>query len=538
MKWKFFVLTWVIALLGLLVSLPLSAETIDGYEYTVINGDATITGYQGDGGHLTIPAAFSGMPVVAIAASSFADCDQITTVVIPDTVTSIGAYAFICCTALSSVTVGTGVAAVGEKAFKDCTALTQVLWNAKNVNGILRYDNVFENAGTAGDGIDVIFGDNVETIPNNFFRTGTDQVKLSDLTIGKNVKTIGVYALPHFVGSALVIPDSVETIGECAFTAGTFTSVSFGKNLKEIGNSAFIYCENLTSVVIPDQVESIGDSAFRFCGVLSQLTLGANVTKIGDNAFSDCPALTTLTIPENVSVIDGKAFGFYYCGNDLSPTTLTISGYTYSAAQRYAAENGIPFVSLGGVFNDVAKASWFEASVNDLVAQNILCGYNNGDGTYSFQPSKEITRAEFSVILARSAGVDLTAYDDTTSFSDVSVSHWAAGSIAWAYQHQIVYGVGNGKYAPNARIIRQDMAVMIARFAKDQGIALPQSSGDIAFADLSDIASYAVEAVAAMQKAGIINGVVSNGKTYFKATSCATRAEAAKMISYLLSLSF
>ena len=87
--------------------------------------------------------------------------------------------------------------------------------------------------------------------------------------------------------------------------------------------------------------------------------------------------------------------------------------------------------------------------------------------------------------------------------------------------------IGNNKFAPNANISRQDLAVILARYADVMGITLPESEAAIAFADKSDIASYASAAVTAMQKAGIINGKPGN---VFDPQGIATRAEVAAML--------
>lgn len=536
MKKEFFVLTLVVIVFWLFWTLPVSAQTTGDYEYATLDGAAAIIGYQGQGGNVTIPSTLDGIPVTKISSFAFAGCDKITALTIPDTVTSIGECAFLGCTSLTSLTVGVNVADIAAGAFRDCVALTNIFWNAVHVRGFTAVDQVFAHAGTAKTGIHVVFGDRVESVPPYLFFTEGAYPKISTVIIGRNVKIIGDYALPYCQCASLTIPDQVEIIGVGAFINGNFSSLTLGQGLREIGKSAFFSCKKLTAVTVPGNVTVVGNSAFRFCFTLSQITLREGIEEIGGVAFADCPALTAVTIPKSVALIGDEAFGYDFSSAAPGCVDLTIKGYTYTAAQRYAGENGFPFFSLGGAFGDVSAEAWYGPSVNDLVARGILSGYANADGTYCFQPAKNISRAEFAVILARSAGADLTPYAGATAFSDVKVSHWAAQSIVWASQQHIVYGVGNGNYAPDANISRQDMAVMILRFAQAKAMELPKSATAIAFADRSSIPTYAVAPVEAMQRAGIINGVVSGGKTYFKGSAYASRAEAAKMISYLLSL--
>lgn len=536
MRKDFFVLTLAVIVLWLFWASPARAQAAGDYEYAILNGTASISGYQGEGGNVAIPSSLGGVPVAGISAFAFANCGSITALTIPDTVTSVGEGAFLGCTALTSLTVGVNVRDMAARAFQNCTALTNVFWNAAAVGGFAGTDQVFANAGTAKTGIRVVFGDSVETVPHYLFFAEGAFPKISGVVLGSHVKTIGCYAFPYCQSTSLVIPDQVRIVGDGAFSNGGFSSLSIGRGVEEIGKSAFFSCKELTAVTLPGSVTAVGSGAFRFCSALSQITLREGLEEIGVAAFANCPALATVTVPKSVTSIGDKAFGYDFAGAVPSRVALVIKGYTYTAAQGYAVENGFPFLSLGGAFRDVAAGAWYSSVVDDLVARGILSGYAEADGSHCFQPEKNISRAEFAVILARTAGAELSSYAGVTAFADVKSSHWAAESIVWASRAQIVFGVGHGNYAPEDNISRQDMAVMILRFAQANAVELPKSVAARDFADQGSIPDYAVTAVMAMQRAGIINGIVSGGKTYFKGAAYASRAEAAKMISYLLSL--
>ena len=96
------------------------------YTYTVSGGNATITGYTGAGGAIVIPSTLGGFPTVAIGTDAFYGNTSLTSVTIPNSVTSIGQGAFYSCTALTSVTIGSGVTSIGERAFYGCTSLTAI----------------------------------------------------------------------------------------------------------------------------------------------------------------------------------------------------------------------------------------------------------------------------------------------------------------------------------------------------------------------------------------------------------------------------
>ena len=107
----------------------------------------------------------------------------------------------------------------------------------------------------------------------------------------------------------------------------------------------------------------------------------------------------------------------------------------------------------------------------------------------------------FATILANLSGADLRGYT-ASSFTDVSKTAWYSAAVEWAYEEGIVTG-SNGKFEPNANITRQDMAVMIARYAeKAADYALPATNKAVVFTDSNGIASYASDAVAAIQAGG------------------------------------
>ena len=129
-------------------------------------------------------------------------------------------------------------------------------------------------------------------------------------------------------------------------------------------------------------------------------------------------------------------------------------------------------------------------------------------------------------VLGRLAGIDPADYSGA-SFSDVNTAQWYAPYAKWAAEMGIVSGVGNNNFAPDANISRQDLAVILYNYANVMGITLPETADAIDFNDGSDIAGYASAAVAAMQKAGIINGKPGG---IFDPQGIATRAEVAAML--------
>ena len=173
-------------------------------------------------------------------------------------------------------------------------------------------------------------------------------------------------------------------------------------------------------------------------------------------------------------------------------------------------------------FIDVNADDWFFEDVA-YVVQN---GLFNGTSANTFSPNAPMTRGMVVTVLGRLAGIDIADYSGD-SFDDVDTAQWYAPYVKWAAELGIVNGVGDSSFAPEANISRQDLAVILYRYAEIMGINIQQTVQNVVFADSDDIADYAAEAIAAMVRAGVITG---RPGSIFDPTGIATRAEVAAML--------
>lgn len=259
-------------------------------------------------------------------------------VVFGDNVKSIPAYAFRNVSSIKSVTIGNSVTSIGNEAFRGCTGLTKINWNAENVSDFSYNVFIFSNAGTAGDGINVVLGDNVKSIPAHLFYDGSSNYvtpKIKSVTIGNSVTSIGSSAFCGCTGlTSITIGNSVTSIGISAFDGtawynaqpfgdvyagkvyykykGTMlenTSIEIKDGTKGIAGGAFRDCKGLIDVTIPNSVTNIGNYAFDNCTGLIDITIPDNVTRIGDYAFHSCNKLAGVVVPDSVKEIGNSAFG-------------------------------------------------------------------------------------------------------------------------------------------------------------------------------------------------------------------------------------
>jgi hypothetical protein len=173
-------------------------------------------------------------------------------------------------------------------------------------------------------------------------------------------------------------------------------------------------------------------------------------------------------------------------------------------------------------FKDAHESDWFYGDVEYVASLGLMNGTDSG----SFSPNMTMSRGMLVTVLGRYCGVDVTQYAET-SFSDVDGSQYYAAYIEWAKSEGLVNGVGESKFAPDAAITRQDMAVILMRFAAMTGKDMPEVRASADFADAGNIAGYALSAVETLYRAGIINGRTDGS---FDPTATATRAEVAAML--------
>ena len=338
-----------------------------------------------------IPSSLRSVTVTGgnILAGAFYDCSMLTSVTLPETLTSIGVSAFSGCTGLTSVTIGNSVTSIGDSAFYNCTGLTSVtVGNAVTSIGRNAFDNCYKlvevynksslniTAGDSSYGDVGYYAKNVYTEENGSWFTDTadgyrflyDGTKgylvsyygeATDITLpesfsaydGTTVNTYEIYQYAFYGNIALasvVIPDSVTSIGDYAFSGCTgLISVTIGNSVISIGYEAFRGCKGLNSVTIPDSVNSIEGGAFRDCTGLTSVTIGNSVTSIGDYAFNNCTGLTSVTIGNSVTSIGDYAFS-----GCTGLTSVTIPGSVMSIGEGafsgctslYRTENGIRYV--------------------------------------------------------------------------------------------------------------------------------------------------------------------------------------------------
>src|SRR6266542_3826586 len=321
----------ILALACLLVAAPATAQV----NYAVSGSTAYVASSPGASGAIVIASTYNGYPVTSIGHDAF-NGTGLTSVTIPNSVTSIGASAFELCTGLTNVIIGNSVTNIEGFLFWGCSSLASVtIGNSVTSIGHGAFQLCPSLTGV--------------TIPNSVTSIGDqafDATGLTNVTIPNSVISIGSYG---FYGcpslTNVTIGNSVTSIGSYVFYRCTsLTTVIFGNSVTSIGFSAFLDCTSLTRVTIPNSVTSIGSPAFSGCTSLTRVTIPNSITNIGVSAFSGCTSLTNVTIPNSVFGIGNGAVS-----NCTSLTRVTIpnsvTSIGYEAFMR--CTNLTNFTSLG-----------------------------------------------------------------------------------------------------------------------------------------------------------------------------------------------
>lgn len=200
-------------------------------------------------------------------------------------------------------------------------------------------------------------------------------------------------------------------------------------------------------------------------------------------------------------------------GIDGEGSPKTISARVWGFGRMVLADDRRP----APAFKDTGK-HWARSSIHNLAVRGVVNGFPDG----TFGPDQVVTRAQFVSLLA--AALQWPAPESAPAFKD-SIPAWARPAVAAAVSRGVVSGYPDGTFAPDARITRSEMAVMINR-----ALGLSDTGGKNQYADSGSIPDFARDAVAKVSGAGLIQG--SGG--YFRPKDGATRAETAVAINRLL----
>ena len=429
-----------------------SSSTTFGYIFGTSSSYAGTTGaYNSCGGsyYYYIPTTLTTVTVTGgsfIGSNAFQNCTMLTSITLPETITSIGQYAFYNCDGLTSITIPETVTSIGDYAFYDCDSLTSMVI-PDSVTSIGSY--AFNSCDTLAE---VTLPASLTTISPFLFQ---NCIALESIELPVGVTTIESYAFYGCSSLAeIVLPDAVTTLGDYAFYGCTaMESVTFGSGITTIGNYVFKNCTSLEEAHVPHSVTSMGtqvfygctslksatisdslaaipSGTFYGCSSLTEIEIPDSIVTIGSEAFRNCLSLLSVEIPRSVKAIDSNAFsGCEKLVEVINKTTLTFtvgdSGYGYVAYYAKEVHSGTTKLiedENGFVFYPTEDSGYlvaYKGSATELVLPDDCNGNPYEIYKYAFYNRSEIT----SVVIPEGVtAIGTYAFGNCSSLAEITVA--------------------------------------------------------------------------------------------------------------------
>ena len=345
-------------LLSIIVVAPITVNaseddlTYGDFQYKIEDDNScTITDYDGMASSLSIPSAINGHTVKQIDTGALSDNGIITSVTIPNGVTTIGFSAFNGCIKLERIKFSSNLDTVCENAFNNTK------WFNNQPNGLVYVGKVaYKYKGDMPRNTKITVKSDTVSISESAFK---DCANLTAILIPSSVKHIDKYAFYNCQGlTKLNFNDGIERIENDAFgSCEKLTSVNFSETLKSIGAFAFVECKKLSEITIPQSVTSVGEYAFSGCENLASVTVSDDLPYVGGRAFEKTKWLNSQ--PDGVVYIGKSAYG--YKGDMPKNTELSLkSGITNISGYAFYEEKNLTSVKIPETVNRIGNWAFLD----------------------------------------------------------------------------------------------------------------------------------------------------------------------------------
>ena len=231
--------------------------------------------------------------------------NEITTLNIPDTITTIGNYAFSGCSSLIDINISNNVNSIGIGAFQSCTSLTNI--NLPQNSAYTSLSSYLLNGCSNLKSIEI--PKYIEIIQDYALAN----CNFGNLNIPGNVKTIKFFSFANSYNlKSITLNEGIEYIGSQFLRGASITEIIFPNSVTNIETRALHYCPNLKRIVIGKGITTIPDILINSSLNVEEIIIKGNITEIGQSAFADTPSLKKIDMNwNNITKIGSKAF--YNC---------------------------------------------------------------------------------------------------------------------------------------------------------------------------------------------------------------------------------
>ncbi len=438
----------------------------------------------------------------------------------------------------TSYSIPEGTWGIACGAFADCCSLTHIFIPSSTES--ISY-TVISNTFSGCSNLEVIevAEDNISLISADGVLFDKDLTSLYSYPEGKKVEKY-------------VIPDGIESIGTAAFVDNKYlTEVIIPESVTAIEQTAFHSCMSLTAVKFLGDAPELREGGLRIFGYWNNDT----------QQYENLPSLVIYYVegkagwatPEwngySTAIWDGHVHEY---STEVVDPTCTEQGYilyTCSCGDSYVADyvdalgheyvDGVcircgeedpdyvpedPTIPVVPVeFVDVSDGAWYASAIDYAVTNGLM----NGTGNNKFEPESSMTRAMLVTVLWRYAGEPM---EGENIFADVKDGQWYTEAVVWAAHNGIVGGVGGGKFDPDGKITREQLAAILYRYCNSVGIDVSAKAELSGFPDGGKVSDYAQDPLAWAVAVGLVAGTQSGSKVYLDPQGNATRAQVATIL--------
>ena len=437
--------------LGLLVCCPALADSSD---YVVEDG--VLIAYNGPGGDVVIPgnlgireigdnvfrwntsltSAVIPEGVTIVGRNAFEGCDM-TSVTLPESLRIIEGQSFRY-NKFTSVIIPEGVEVLTAWTFSNCDLLTSIrlpgtlssidnncFYGTNNLTAVECTHGSYAETWAGNRGYSRTYYTPLFDIRSHYLFKYNGHASTVVIPADMNIDTVGDYAFENNAQiTSVVIPEGVMTVGGFAFrNTNHLQSVSFPSTLTYIGYRAFESCAVLASINMPDSVTTLGNECFMYCVALTDVRLSAGLENIGPGTFDHCGNLQSMTFNHPNMTIDPSAFTG--CGSGIS-YSCPFGGTTMTAAKAALGSNP-------NYYTDAALSGGRQTSYTGNLAEVIIPkGFGiTAIGTNAFSYNGTLTALTISDSVAT---IEYQIAYQCPKFKTINCNLWSAAHL-WTLNH-------------------------------------------------------------------------------------------------------
>ena len=313
-----------------------------------------------------------------------------------------------------------------------------------------------------------------------------------------------------------------EGKSEVTVAAGETFTVTVTLSRTDAEESWAMYAWQTEVAFDPAAFALVEDSVKPAANIGSSVHPGESETRVFFNAFSLSKSGSTYPASLEVGSFRLRA---------LRDGSFTVHNENYlvsteGGTDRYACTSSDLTVTVAGGspidrFNDVSEDDWFAEAVAFVVRRGLF----NGVSDTEFAPNMNMTRAMLVTVLHRLEGKPAPAAP--SGFEDVPADFWYTDAVAWAKETGVVQGYSDTQFGPDDSITREQIAVILCRYAKNKGYDVSASADLSRYTDVGSVSDWALEAMRWANAAGLITG---RTETTLNPGDTATRAEVATIL--------